>query len=47
MLKEKGYCVVQMWECEWSRMKGSGSVKVFVDGLRLVDPLEPRDAFYG
>ena len=37
-----------MWECKWNRLKASrDDIQGFVDGLGLVDRLEPRDTFYG
>ena len=47
-LKELGYTVVQMWECEWARLKDTSSdIRTFVDQLQFTDPLNPRDAFCG
>ncbi|XP_073254414.1 uncharacterized protein [Porites lutea] len=45
---QSGYALQTMWECEWKRLKASREdIQGFVDGLELVDRLEPRDAFYG
>ena len=45
---QSGYSLQTMWECEWKRLKASSEdIQGFVDGLGLVDRLEPRDAFYG
>ena len=45
---QSGYSLQTMWECEWKRLKASREdIQGFVDGLELVDRLEPRDAFYG
>ena len=45
---QSGYALQTMWECEWKRLKASREdIQGFVDGLGLVDRLEPRDAFYG
>ena len=42
------HTVVKRWECEWKAMKQKDpQVKAFVDGLKWVDPLQPRDAFGG
>ena len=47
-LKELGYTVVQMWECEWAQLKDTSSdIRTFVDQLQFTDPLNPRDAFCG
>ena len=47
-LKELGYTVVQMWECEWARLKDTSSdIRTFVDQLQFTDPMNPRDAFCG
>ena len=45
---EERYEVKSIWECEWKAMKKQDpSVKAFVHGLKWVDPLQPRDAFFG
>ena len=47
-LKELGYTVVQMWECEWTRLKDTSSdIRSFVAQLQFTTPLNPRDAFCG
>ena len=47
-LREAGYEVQEMWECDWSQLKKDNTkVKTFVEQLELVSPLNPRDAFYG
>ena len=47
-LKELGYPVIEMWECEWARLKDTSSdIRTFVDQLQFTDPLNPRDAFCG
>ncbi|KAL9982832.1 hypothetical protein ACROYT_G004941 [Oculina patagonica] len=47
-LKDKGYNVVTVWECEWERMKKEKEeIKAFVNNLDIVEPLNPRDAFCG
>ena len=47
-LKEQGYPVVQMWECEWGRLKDTSSdIRTFVAQLQFTAPLNPRDAFCG
>ena len=45
---EEKYTVKSVWECTWNSMKQQNpSVKSFVSGLSWVDPLQPRDAFFG
>ena len=45
-LRER-YTVKHIWECEWETLKQTPSIKAFVRGLSWVDPLQPRDAFFG
>ena len=45
---EEKYAVEKIWECDWAKIKQEDlAVKAFVSGLKRVDPLEPRDAFFG
>lgn len=47
-LRNKGYKVVEMWECRWQRLKAEQEgVQEYVRTLNLVEFLNPRDAFYG
>ncbi|KAL9970542.1 hypothetical protein ACROYT_G022936 [Oculina patagonica] len=47
-LKDKGYNVVTVWECEWERMKKEKEeIKAFLNDLDIMEPLNPRDAFCG
>jgi len=47
-LKRRGYKVVEIWICQWQRMKQENKdIKTFVDQLNIVEPLNPRDAFCG
>ena len=47
-LREQGYTVKEMWECQWKRLvEEDASVKSYVERLERVDPLVPRDAFFG
>ena len=48
-LKQRGWQVVEMWECVFrDLLQRDAEVKTYVDGLNdIVDPLNPRDAFYG
>lgn len=48
LLRQAGYRVVTMWECEWSLLKKEDeNVRSFVDSLKLVTRLLPRDTFFG
>ena len=43
-----GYCVVEMWECELDKkLEEDDEMKRYFDQYKIVDPLNPRDAFYG
>ena len=47
-LKQQGYTVVQIWECEWNRLKDTSlDIRTFVAQLQFIKPLNPRDAFCG
>lgn len=47
-LENLGYKYVSMWECDYEReIQSNGSMRSFVDSICIVDPLEPRNAFYG
>ena len=47
-LKEQGYHVIEMWECDWSRLKDtSPDIRTFLAHLQFTEPLNPRDAFCG
>ena len=47
-LKDQGFNVVQKWGCEFTKeMKEDEEMKQFMEDHELVDPLQPRDAFYG
>ena len=47
-LKAEGFQVVEMWECELMKeMKDDQTMKCYFEEYELVDPLQPRDAFYG
>ena len=48
LLQALGYNVIEMWECEWTRLKQtSPDIQTYVDSLEFVDPRNPRDAFCG
>ena len=47
-LENQGFNVVQMWECELvEKMEHDEEMKRYFEEHEIVDPLQPRDAFYG
>lgn len=47
-LREAGYHLVIKWECEWNQdVKTNVELQQFLSTLELVEPLEPRNAFFG
>ena len=47
-LRQKGYTVVEMWECEWERLKANHpDIRQCVKDYRFIEPLNPREAFCG
>ena len=47
-LKEQGFDVIEMWECELRKeMERNEDMKKYFEEYELVDPLQPRDAFFG
>ena len=47
-LKDQGFQVVEMWECDLvEEMKHDEDMRRYFEEYELVDPLQPRDAFYG
>ena len=46
-LKDQGFKVEQKWECEFKKEMKEDEMKLFLEEHELVDPLQPRDAFYG
>ena len=47
-LLRAGYTVIEQWECEWDKIVDTNAdVQCFLASLELVQPLEPRDAFFG
>ena len=47
-LRQRGYDVRIMWECEWdSEVKTNDALRQFLDTLEIVEPLHPRNAFFG
>ena len=47
-LENHGFVVVQKWECALKKeLEEDEEMKRFFDEHKIVDPLQPRDAFYG
>ncbi len=47
-LKEQGLNIVEMWECDLKReLEEDERIRSYFEEYDLVDPLEPRDAFFG
>ena len=47
-LKDQGYEVVEKWGCTFKKeLKQDEELKQFVKDRGFVDPLQPRDAFFG
>ncbi len=47
-LKEQGLNIVEMWECDLKKeLEEDERMRCYFEGHDLVDPLEPRDAFFG
>ena len=47
-LKDQGFNVVEVWECEIKReLARDEEMKEYFDHYEAVEPLEPRDAFFG
>lgn len=47
-LLNKGYNVVTIWECECDKeVKENEDLKEFLKDLEIVEPLRPREAFFG
>ena len=47
-LKDQGFEVKQKWECELVKeMEHDEEMRRYFEEYELVDPLQPRDAFYG
>lgn len=45
-LRDKGYTVIEKWECEWEQDKAKDvELATFVSKLKFVERLNPRDAF--
>ncbi len=47
-LREQGFNVIEMWECDLKReLEENEEMRCYFEKYDLVDPLEPRDAFFG
>ena len=47
-LKDQGFQVVQKWGCELKKELGEDEeLNQFFEQYEIIDPLQPRDAFYG
>ena len=47
-LKDRGFEVEEKWGCEFKKeLKQDEEMKQFMEDSELVDPLHPRDAFFG
>ena len=47
-LRSLGLQVVEMWGCEWAKEKeNNAECRAFVEDLKFLDRLNPRDAFFG
>ena len=47
-LKREGFNVVEMWECDLMKeIEHNEDMKCYFEEHELIDPLQPRDAFYG
>ena len=47
-LKDQGFLVVEKWGCELEKqLEEDEEMKQFFDQNQIIDPLQPRDAFYG
>ena len=48
MLREAGYTVIEEWECHFKQEKKTNvELQAFLNELEMVEPINPRDAFYG
>ena len=46
-LKDQGFQVVEMWECDLVKeMERDEDMRRYFEEYEIVDPLQPRDAFY-
>ena len=47
-LKDQGFKVIEKWECDLVKeMEHDEDMRRYFEEYEIVDPLQPRDAFYG
>ena len=47
-LRKSGFKVIEMWECDLLKeMEHDEDMRRYFEEYEIVDPLQPRDAFYG
>ena len=47
-LRDQGFKVIEKWECDLVKgMEHDEDMRRYFEEYELVDPLQPRDAFYG
>ena len=47
-LKDQGFQVIEKWECDLLKeMEHDEDMRRYFEEYEIVDPLQPRDAFYG
>ena len=47
-LEDQGFRVVQKWGCELKKeLEEDEEINQFFEQNKIIDPLQPRDAFYG
>ena len=48
LLRNMGYTVVEQWECDFDlQIKHNPQLSAYLNSLDVVEPLKPRDAFFG
>ena len=46
-LEAQGFNVIEVWECDVKQeLRQNKEMKTYFDNFDVVDPLEPRDAFF-
>lgn len=47
-IEDQGYTVVEMWECQLNLdLKRDIEMREFFDTIKIMEPMDPREAFYG
>jgi len=47
-LRQSGWMVEEIWECEYeNQLKTDPTMKSYTDNIKIMDPLDPREAFFG